>query len=332
MSVRLDRFEGPLGAYTAYLEQQVVLLRQHHATCGRAHSESLKEASLSAVPVLSSSSSAPCISVKRRCGLEIVQYDHGSTREKCSKPRKKPQKPRWEQVAATLIGETPRAHDWQKLLKEKGIYEIMSSGSAVAHLLGDTHNSASIEALDVIVVDKSASDGALGRIQAYAYAAIRRETNASVALVLANFQKFLALSACAVLAATGSPNSHVFDIVRICIGNVSTEYCTRMLRVVVYLNELLDTLYMHGWGLRASELLLLCKSCASDLRSEILTLKGNRSPSFFYHLTSAGDKGLQYFKAELCVMELTSTVERTASWTPLFVPSLVHNLVGKSIE
>jgi hypothetical protein len=34
----------------------------------------------------------------------------------------------------------------------------------------------------------------------------------------------------------------IFDIVRICPGPVSSDYCKRMLRIAVFLNEMIDSL------------------------------------------------------------------------------------------
>jgi hypothetical protein len=104
----------------------------------------------------------------------------------------------------------------------------------------------------------------LNQVATYANAVMTRESNASVAIMLANYQKFLVLSACAVLYATNISETHIFEIVRICTGLVSDDYCKRMLRIAVFLNEMIDSLNAKGWGNRASELLLICWSDQAD--------------------------------------------------------------------
>lgn len=261
-TARIDRFQGSQDAYIKYLERNIKSLREHHLDCQIAiSSRACEDTAASVVRTIDASprdNAPPRSSVprKRPRDFEFVEYSHHSALKPCTARRQKCK--RWEKVATTLIAETPRACDWKQVLKKKGIYDIMNSGNAIAFLL-DTASLNTPDSSTGPINERPVETSALGRIQQYALAAVRRESSASVTLALANFQKFLALSACVVLKATGTSESAVVDVVKVCVGNASTDYCSRMLRVVVYMNELLDTLYMHGWGFRACELLLLCE-------------------------------------------------------------------------
>ena len=84
---------------------------------------------------------------------------------------------------------------------------------------------------------------------------------ASIAVTIANFQRILVLSACAVLRAIATPRipeERILYIVKICLGYVSDDYCIRMLNTAVFINRLVDVLNVHGWDGRADELLLWC--------------------------------------------------------------------------
>lgn len=151
-------------------------------------------------------------------------------------------------------------------MRDRGIYEIICNGNAAAYLL-ESHREAPAPLTPAV------GDGGtmlLNQVINYATATMKRETTASLALILVNFQKFLVLSTCEVLRATGAPREHIFRIVKICVGDVSDEYCGRILRTAVYLNELIDVLNTNGWGDHAGELLLICKS----LIVQMMKLKG----------------------------------------------------------
>jgi hypothetical protein len=95
-----------------------------------------------------------------------------------------------------------------------------------------------------------------------AIAAAQRRSNATVTLLLANFQTFLLLSACAALYYGNLVPSKtaVLDVVRILIGKDAGEvHCVRTLRSAVYMNEIADRLDAHGWKHRGSELILICR-------------------------------------------------------------------------
>lgn len=264
MRARIDDFLGSTEEYIDYLETALLDLRtkltitastvhgdeRQLNLCQASHNleylESLAREETRAGPQ------------KRPRQLEIVQYTPDNVNSKS--PTDTP----WKKLARILVRETPCANNWAGTLRDNGLHDMMSTGKAVAILLGPGHesNARTNQVRTPAIEDEQ---GAFGRVTEYARAAVQNCLDASAALMLANFQKFLVFCLCNVMRDTGSPLGDVYGIVRICLGNVSDDYCCRVLRAAVYLNKLVDTLYMDGWGLRASELLLLCEHLIRSL-------------------------------------------------------------------
>lgn len=178
-----------------------------------------------------------------------------------SRKRKRTGDPPWMKCARQLVKRTPASQAWTSSLKEHGIYELLQSGDAVACLLDtkfESHLSTRPPTAQAGAIDET-DDDMTAALRTYAHTTSTRLSSASTALALANFQKFLAISACAVLAEGETPVAKVYDIVRICSGSKQgDEYCKRTLALAKYMNRLIDTLNIHDWGQRAAELLLLC--------------------------------------------------------------------------
>lgn len=165
--------------------------------------------------------------------------------------------------ANRLIAQTPKAECWSSSLKEHGIHDIMKSGDAVNCLLdgkSELRFSTQVLTPEIVGDENTNEDYTASSLRNYARTTAMWWTRASTALALANFQKFLVISACAVLMEGETPIAEVFDIVRLCVGSDSSDaYCKRTITAAKYLNELVDTLNIHEWGHRAGELLLFCK-------------------------------------------------------------------------
>lgn len=260
MSSRIDGFHGTHEEYVLYLENQVKHLQQclcqcvcntpppspHQSTPGRQSRVTQAQAMFRASAGYSQGHT-----------LRIAQWTPNIALRRTG-PASDPQ---WKRYANALVRNIPPATAWRQALEEKGIADAMRTGAAVEYLLGTEQ------------VPRMAFPGApnpdhvcaeddhvlLERIANYARVASERHATASVAVMLANFQKFVVLSACVVVnARREAPKSHIYEIVRTCIGNVSEEYCVRMLHTAKYMNILIDTLGDHGWDGRAAELIMLC--------------------------------------------------------------------------
>lgn len=243
----VDDFSGSKDAYISFLEDIVTSLRQHHSNCEIS-------SATSSTPATDVRNREPEISSRKRPReSQFIQFDSSQIPQdpNAARPAKRAQ--RWQVAAKKLVENTPKAKDWHDALKQKGIYDIMDSGGVVKFLLDTSYEPPA--ATRPTVTETSP----LLRIREYAMATAQRASIASRALVLANFQKFLILCACAVLKETGLLETDVLDIIRLCIGHATENHCWRMLGVVVYLNQLIEKLSQNGWGYRASELLLLCK-------------------------------------------------------------------------
>lgn len=230
MGNRIDDFPGSEHDYVKFLEQAVTSLRAHHRFC-----------------------TTSCTTTSENT-LNIIQWTPEAKRARTDSPT-------WKEDARTLVKSTPKANQWWQAIRANGIYEPLSNGNAAAYVLDSQCSLVEPATTTALFARATASErsGLLARVAAYAHTAIRRETTATAAIMLANFQKFLILSTCAVLNQTGSPKEDVFDIVKICIGPVGDRYCRQTLRTAVYLNQLVDMLSSHGWGERASDLLLICE-------------------------------------------------------------------------
>lgn len=265
MASRIDSFTGSSAEYVEYLELTIRHLRVHHQTCTiqahdlgrppsgtdiRADAACTPQAAPSAAPAYSSHALEP------RHSFQFISYQPCGEQPK----RRKPNGP-WQKFATHLVEKTPKAQNWWFAVKESGIDEAMSTGKIAAFLLDRDcpTPSSSSRAIEVSVSQDGGNDALLTRLTSYARVAMLRETNATMMMVLANFQKFLVLSSCAVLRASGVSIESVHDIVKVCIGDIGEVYCRRTLRVAIFLNELIDKLDARGWGSRASELFLLCK-------------------------------------------------------------------------
>jgi hypothetical protein len=196
--------------------------------------------------------------------------------------RKRTSEPQWKTCAKRLIAETPNAQTWTSSLRENGIHDIMKNGDAIQCLLDskfEPRHSAQVTASGAGDIHES-DDHIIISLETYARTTAMRWTLASTVLALANFQKLLVISACAVLIEGTTPIAKVYDIVRICIGKDSSDsHCKRIITTARYLNVLIDTLNIHKWGDRAGELLLICKQFNSDYVRLTHHMQGTERPA-----------------------------------------------------
>lgn len=258
-ATRLDSYEGSERSYIRYLEQTVIRLRTqiegHGSHAGAVASPIAAEISRTLPPP------SPAIASSQD-DLQIVHYVPNTSANHSGCKRKRTSNPVWLQNAKSLVQETPKAAHWEQKLKEKGLYDIMANGKALTYLL-DIGVQPNMSAMPVGTMQTDKED-VVGCVRQYAYATATRTMAASIAVTLANFQRFLVLSACAVLLEERVEAAEVLNIAKICIGDdVSDEYCVRLVRSATYMNELIDSLNLRGWGYRSSELLLLCESTRS---------------------------------------------------------------------
>ena len=246
--------------YTALLEAEILRIRQWRCSCGRSVD-------------VSSEIVAQIPSQRPSNDLRIEQWEPGLATRK----RQRSETPPWTRHAEQLVKMTPSAKTWRQVMERNGLYEAIHTGSAIQHLLGNEHGT-NIDLITTTDSDTGGRDGnpsILGRVTAYAQIAARRRDSASLALMLANFQKFIALSACVVVAASQNlAKERIYEIVRICLGNISDDYCLRMLQTTKYINTLIDTLAINGWDGRAAELFLLCNVIALELCAQLTLIYG----------------------------------------------------------
>ncbi|KAK1082868.1 hypothetical protein LTR48_006690 [Friedmanniomyces endolithicus] len=304
MTLAIDGFAGSPSDYVAYLESNISALRQREASCTCAASQRTL---------------LPRPTSKRPQELEIIPFHPATANAVCGKRKLRKTTPRWKERALTLVHETPSASTWATKLKERGIFEVMSNGMAVKSLLLLNTNGRSTIPVDQITETSGPLySNPLARIEHYARISVQREITASVATALANYQIILVLSSCTVLRGTGTSSEEIYRLVRIRMGNDATDERRRkILRGCQFVHELMDSLYMGGWGLRAFELLLVW----------------NKTPTFYCTVSEAYEASLTFLKANLCKDELTTNVETSpVDWTSIFAPKIIHNILGEHIE
>ncbi|KAK5163027.1 uncharacterized protein LTR77_010961 [Saxophila tyrrhenica] len=279
MTQRVDDFEGDDKRYIAYLEGEIRRLRQSPNT------------------------------------------EDNQLRPQPSSKESPPTSPAWRRHADALIKRTPPALAWWSALRSEGIYDVMYDGVAVAFLLGERSTPATANHASTICDESMTGDelALLRHVAHYAATATQRRLTASVATRLVNFQLVLVLSACAVIRAVAQPTvseHHILGIVKICLGDISDQYCRRMMDTAVYVNKLIDLLNAHGWDGRGAELLLWW----------------NRAPSFYYSLSRSSKESLEYLSNELTKPEFTQNVGVPSEWTPFFLPGLVSQITQKEYQ
>lgn len=277
MRARVDDFTGSDEQYISYLEREVLALRGRKAASNSTSSSCephLDVAEDSACDLSNAASTQHNGKrLKRHRELEFIMLDPGSLSH--NPVKQYIPNPRWRDNANTLIAETPKAVDWYSSLKQQGIYDILSNGQAVAYLMAVDDRSPVLPS-EPASLGFSISD----RLKGYALAATHRGSAASIALKLANFQKFLVLSACCVLRQS-SEQDCILEVISLCVGrSVTPRRGEDLLNTCRFVNRLMDALYVHGWGLRGCELFLLCESNIARNNSGLTFCQGTDNRVF----------------------------------------------------
>lgn len=193
---RIDGFEGDVLEYVHYLEELVTSHRTQDP--GRTSAQGTQhEGGTAKASALCRGRDRPWPDGHQQSpatdGLIVIQWTAPPTKSLSCNPT-------WMKKVRVLVDSAPEASDWRRVVQEAGIYDVMGTGSAATFLLDNKcPPPESLGSRPVVPLSSlEASTTVLYRLEAYAHSAVRREKTASVALMLAIFQKFLLLSACAV--------------------------------------------------------------------------------------------------------------------------------------
>ena len=330
---RIDGFTGTQKQYVAYLERQVIRYR---------HEKSVIETS--SPPVRTALQAQDSVSAQETEHPSHRRRDHLSTKQNASPEfvfwspdqKRSPQNAAWIKLAKGLVKDTPSAKEWVDKTRELG---ISSDARAIVFLISNDFEAQTyMETKGNAISSPPITEWtAIESLQIHAQATVQRQDRARLTLRFTRFSHFLILSASFVLLHHGAPRQEVITVVKICMGkNVSEKYAMDILRVVRFLNRTIDTLDAHGWGNRASQLLLICRcSCCLDRRNANLTI-GDRTFASYHALCSYSDESLKFLQAQLCSDPYVDSSD--IKWTPgeepmpLFIPSLVHALTLKTVQ
>lgn len=269
MSQRIDGFQGSEVEYRAYLESLVLSLRGSRCTFAQTSRPDVTTTSpkqmFHAPHQPNNSSIIPTTQRLNANGLEVRLWqpysaqDHPSRKKAIQTPKRRPQ---WQTIADNLINGTPKA--LRKCLEQQGVLNIMRNGEAAAHLLNvgnERPQSVNEPSAPASAQCLASASQVLASIQHYAEVSARYSQNASLASMIANFQKLLVLSACAVVFKTEeSLREPVLNIVCLMYGSTEKQYAHRLVRTAVFVNQLIDMLSVNGWDDQAAVLILLCES------------------------------------------------------------------------
>ncbi|KAM0715443.1 hypothetical protein Q7P37_008941 [Cladosporium fusiforme] len=321
MAQRIDGFQGSEAEYRIYLESLVLTLRG--SRCASAQTLPLDDTTTSSEQVSHAShrpNNSSVVPTRKRVktdGLDVRQWqpnpiqEHSNSRAPIRAPKRRPQ---WQIIADNLIDGTPKA--LRKFLEQQGVLTIMRNGEAAAHLLNvnneeqqcGTQLSPPSSTLGLANASKT-----LASIQRYAEISAQYSQRASLASMIANFQKLLVLSACAVVFRTDeSLRESILDIVCILQGSSDKQYARRLLRTAVFINRLIDMLSVNGW----------------DDQAAVLILLWNRPPTYYYLLASSRAASLEYIKRALFAKDFDIQESDWPRKNSLFVPSLVDQVLG----
>lgn len=244
MGNRIEDFAGTEEEYVKFLEQKVHKLVAHHHKC-----------------TLTRPTWGPGIDTVRTTNLDCTSPASTLTfvpwNEHVRSKNRRRETPEWQHKADILVQKTQQ---FQHSAEWNAVCEAMCTDQAAAFLIDENYTTPHPSNVPTSALQAHRTDtvDVIELLRMYAQNTIKRGAAASMATMFASFQKFILLSSCAVLYYSKS-SMEVLDIVRICIGSDATErYCVQVLNTTKYIHRLVDTLNSHGWGTRASVLLLVC--------------------------------------------------------------------------
>ena len=270
MSSRIDSFEGTQDDYIIFLETEVLKLRvgssqlqqqpepSQQFASSRSHVPLMNE-NLPDLPV-AATTPASLLPANASC-LNIIPWRPSP---KGRKPTPEPAAKFWLKRAKTLVNLTPPATKWWRKVQDTGIYAYLYSGEIISCVLDSEARPTTAATFEESGCQESTSVDfpvSLQRIATFAQTAMRRDTSASLELMIARFQQLIVLSACVVLREMRKADlPHILRIVRICCGkDITDKHCFRVLSTALFVNRLIDSLDAHGWTMRATMLVLLCE-------------------------------------------------------------------------
>lgn len=268
--VHLEHKNAELSRRAASLERQLASFRRH-CRCGAdtqqcppvaGHSGTVTEHNA----VLTEKPQASSRSLKRKSSGLCTEFhvEHPSIKDSSLVT------PRWKTRVLELVREIPASNDWRQAMEERGIYKAMSTGEAVAFLLGPQNlvpmpSPSNMLAAPIPCSGSNITRSMIDDMRCYAASASLRSDTASLVLSLAGFQKFVALSACVVFNALKMDRKDIFTIVRTSFGEMTEDHCSRMMNTAKYMNILIDKLATYGFDGRAAELVLYCTLTSASL-------------------------------------------------------------------
>jgi hypothetical protein len=173
-----------------------------------------------------------------------------------------------------LIARTPNAQHWEQQFRQSGLYDAVGSGYVLEQLLQSLNLTtvnltvpwadSQRDAVEVTVSSSTQQEADLiHRLQELARHNKHLQRVVRLTDSIAELRKLVLLSACVVLREKCQYSyESLKPILSLCLDDteqVTDDVVMRTLRAVRFLNEMIETMAMHGWFGRAAEMLLFCK-------------------------------------------------------------------------
>ena len=160
-----------------------------------------------------------------------------------------------------MIIKTPKASNWWTELAIIDADTVEQNGRVISFLLdGELSVAHLLPVQSNEGAPKSPPNWLVQCVTSYAQVCTTREKHTTFAIMLVHFQKFLLVCLCIVLRELEQPREEVYRILRVGIADASDRYLDIIMRAVVWMNEAVDSLDIHGWNNRAAYLLLICEA------------------------------------------------------------------------
>ena len=172
---------------------------------------------------------------------------------------------KWKGSAQTLVDEVPLGRNWWVKLKDIELDSVSQNQHAISMLCdwkvssGSTHEGVQKPPYDSAAPNSNCIPGLITYARAYGEQLRKWEQSATFAATMASLSRIIFISICVVILKAGVPEAQINAAMSLVSGQDSPVLHQRHRAAVVWLHGLINSLYSVGWGIRASDLLLMCE-------------------------------------------------------------------------
>lgn len=173
---------------------------------------------------------------------ELVDFHLQQYKERNRGGRPPGESPRqdWMRMAVKMLEEVPFGQHWREKVIKMDSSIIAAVAISVAPVPErDVSPTEDVERKELIrLVRRFAERNSEGRV---------------------NFEQFILVCLCKVLASQGVPQGKIVETLRICISDTSKQNIDRYLKGATWANKIMNELFLTNWGYRAVDLIAICE-------------------------------------------------------------------------